>query len=110
MTFVLAHARPRREYSASAFVHQPRAHGLMGPEVIDALDRQQLREPSARTIDATLDRPDRAAADLRRLLVREARCPHQNQGLALIRRKLRKRAGAFLELQPAGLLGLRLQG
>src|SRR5712692_3012657 len=109
MTFVLPRARPRREYDASTFVHQHRAGGLIGPEVIDAFDRQQLRQSSPRAIDATLDRSDRATADLRRLLVGEARGPDQDQGLALIGRQLGESTGKLLELQSAGLLGLRFQ-
>src|SRR6266699_4168372 len=91
-------------------VHEHRAHGLIGSEVIDAFDRQQLRQPSSRAIDAAFDRSDRAAADLRRLLIGKARSSNQDQGFALIRGQLGECAGKLLELQAAGLLGLRFEG
>jgi hypothetical protein len=41
------------------------ARGVVRPEIVDAVDRQQIGKPRARAVDPALDRPDRAAADRR---------------------------------------------
>jgi hypothetical protein len=82
---------------------------LIGAEVVDSFDRQQLGKLDARAVDAALHGADCAAADLRGLLVGEARGTDQDQGFALIRRQLRQRLLEFLELDPAVLFRMRLQ-
>ena len=63
-------------------------------------------EPVARAVDAALDRADRAAADLRRLLVGKAGRPDQDQRLALVVGKLRERRAKVLHVHMAVLLGM----
>jgi hypothetical protein len=66
------------------------ARGQNGPrrvilaEPVGAVDREQLREPRARTIDPAPDRPYWGLADRSRLLVGETRRADEKQGLALI--------------------------
>lgn len=73
------------------------------------VDYEQLREPAACTIDATLNRPHRRLTDRCRLVVGEARRADEKQGLALNERQIRERVGELLELQATMLLGRRFQ-
>ena len=86
-----------------------RTRGVIRPEVVDALDRQQLGKPAAGAVDAALDGADRAFADFGGLLVGKAGRADQDQRLALIRRQLRERRAEFLEFDPAELIGMRLE-
>ena len=75
----------------AAAAGQHRAGGAVRAEIVDAVDRQQVRKPRPCAVDPALDGADRAAANRRRVLVGEARSANQNQRLALIRRQLRQR-------------------
>jgi hypothetical protein len=78
---------------------------LVRTEVFGSLDREQIRKARARAVDAALDRADRAPADVGRFLIGEAGGAHEDQRLALIRRKLRERGAEFLKFKAAALLG-----
>src|SRR5687767_10302030 len=65
------------------------ARRLIRTEVFRALDREQIGQAGARTIDAALDGADGAIADRCGLLVRKAGGADEDQRLALIGRKLR---------------------
>jgi hypothetical protein len=41
------------------------ARGAVRPEIVDAVDRQQIGKPRARAVEPALDRSDRTAADRR---------------------------------------------
>src|SRR6202050_4666158 len=86
------------------------ASGPVRPEIIDAVDGEQVGEPGAGAVDAALDGADGAAANPRGVLVGEARGADQDQGLALVRRQLGERGTEFLEFDPAGLLRMGFQG
>src|SRR5580700_2512289 len=85
------------------------AGGPVRPEIIDAVDRQQVGEPGAGAVDAALDGADGAAANSRGVLVGKARGADQDQSLALVRWQLGERGTEFLEFDPAGLLWMRFQ-
>src|ERR1700721_1830209 len=82
------------------------AGGAVRPEIIDAVDGQKIGETGAGAINPALDGADRTATNSGGFFVRESRRPDQDQGFALIGRKLRQRAAKFVELDPAGLLGM----
>ena len=69
------------------------------------VDPQKLGQARARAVHAALDRADCAAANLRRLLVREALGPDEQKRLALIGGKLGKRGPEIGKLEMAILLG-----
>src|SRR5438094_5552632 len=81
---------------------------LVRPKV-SVFERQQLGETGARTIDATLDRADRALTDRGRFLIGKARRAHEQQRLALIVRQLGKRRPEFAEIDTAELLRLQVR-
>ena len=93
--------------SAAAADHG--AHGLVRPEILGAVDIEQRGELRARAVDAALDGADRAAADRGRILIGEAGGADQDQGFALVLRKLVERGAKLLELEMRVLRGLRLQ-
>src|ERR1700726_3292150 len=93
----------------SAVAADHRAYGLVGAEILGAIDIEQRRELRARPVDAALDGADRAAADVRGILIGEAGGPDQNQRLALVLRQLVERGAEFLEFQVRTLGRLRLQ-
>src|SRR5262249_18238888 len=86
------------------------AGGMVRTEIVRPLNREQVRQAGACPIDAALDRSHRAIADGGSLLVGEARCTDQDERFALIRRQLGERRAEFVELHPAVLLRMRLQG
>ncbi len=86
-----------------------RAGGAVGPEIVDAVDGEEIGQPGAGAIDAALDGADRAAADRRGVVIGEAGGAHQDQRFALIRRQLRQRRAELFEFDPPGLLGMRFQ-
>ena len=79
---------------------------LIGAEVVDPFDRQQLGEFDTCPIDAALHRADRAATDFRGFLVGEARRADQDQRFALVCWQLGQRLLEFFELDPAVLFGV----
>src|SRR6266481_7465413 len=74
-------------------------HRFIGAEILGAIDIEQGAEFRSRPVDAALDGADRAAADRRGVLIGEAGGAHQNQGFALVLRKLVQCRAEFLELQ-----------
>src|ERR1700733_7526457 len=86
------------------------ARSAVGAEIVDAVDGKEIGKAGAGAIDAALDGADRAAADRRGVVIREAGSADQDQRLALVGRQFRQRGAEFLELTPAGLLGMRYQG
>lgn len=54
------------------------------PEIIHALDRHQFGKACSGAIDAAFDRPYRAFADCRRLLIGKPRRSHEDESLALL--------------------------
>src|SRR5262249_40326448 len=99
-----------RTRRSAATARQNCAGGVVRTEIVRALDREQVRQAGACPIDAALDRSHRAIADGGSLLVGEARCTDQDERFALIRRQLGERRAEFVELHPAVLLRMRLQG
>src|ERR1700685_2875906 len=85
------------------------AHGLVGAEVLGAVDIEQRRELGARAVDAALDGADRTAADRGCILIGEAGGADQNQRLALVLRQFVERRAKLLELQMRALRRLGLQ-
>src|SRR6202007_483449 len=82
------------------------AGGAVRAEIVDAVDREKIGEPGARSIDATLDRAPRADANRRRVIVGKAGGAYQDKGLALVRRQLGQGSAEFLELHAPGLFGM----
>src|ERR1700730_10534450 len=85
------------------------AHGLVGAEILGAVDIKQRRKFRARAVDTTLDGADRAAADGRRILVGKAGGAHQYQRFALVLGQLVECDAEFLEFQMRVLRRLGLQ-
>src|ERR1700722_15141978 len=85
------------------------AHGLVGAEILGAVDIEQRRELGARAVDAALDGADRTAADRGCILIGEAGGADQNQRLALVLRQFVQRRAKLLELQMRALRRLGLQ-
>ena len=83
---------------------------MVRTEIVRALNREKARQAGARPIDAALDRSNRAVADGGGLLVGKARCADEDERLPLIRRQFRQGGAEFVELHPAVLLRVRLQG
>ena len=96
-----------RDLAAAAADHG--AHGLVGAEILGAVDIEQRAELRARAVDAALDGADRAAADRRGILIGEAGGADQDQRFALVLRQLVERGAEFLELQMRVLRRLGLQ-
>jgi len=88
----------------AAAAGQHGARGAVRPEIVDAVDRQEIGKARTRAVHPALDGADRAAADVRRVLIGEARGADQDQRLALIGRQLRQRGAKFAEFNAAGLL------
>src|SRR4029077_1622903 len=86
-----------------------RASRFVGAEIFSAVDVEQFGQACAGPVDAGLDGADGAAADPGRFLVREPGSAHQDQRLALIRRKLRQCFTEFPEFNVTVLIRLRLQ-
>src|SRR5580704_14339182 len=86
------------------------ADGVVGAEIVGAVDIEQRREFRARAVDAALDGADRAAADRRGVLIGEAGGAYENQRFALVLRQFFERGAEFLELQMRGLRWLGLEG
>src|SRR5258708_15700884 len=84
---------------------QDRPSRVVGPEIVGAVDGEELREPRARAIDPALDGAHRAFADRGRLFVGEARRPDEDKRLTLVGRQLRERYTEFLEFHTSVLLG-----
>src|SRR5580704_6756799 len=101
-------ASSRMSLVASA-AGEDRARRPVRPEIIDAVDGEQVCKPRAGAVDAALDGADGAAANPRGVLVGKARGADQDQGFALVRWQLGQRGAEFLELDAAGLLRLRFQ-
>src|ERR1700675_1530346 len=68
--------------SAASACRQDRPRGVIGAEVICAIDGQELGKTRAGAIDSAFDGADRAIANCGGLLVREAGSAHQNECLA----------------------------
>ena len=68
-------------------------------------DAEKLGEPRARAVHAALDRADRAAANLRRLLVGKALGADEQKRLALIGGELRQRVPEIGKIEMPVLLG-----
>src|SRR5690242_6164519 len=66
---------------------------------------QQLEKRLSRPGDAALDRTDGAAADLRRLFVREAAHAHEDERSPLPRRQRGERAIEVTQLELAVMIG-----
>ncbi len=69
------------------------------------LDSQHLGEPAPRPVDPALARPHGHPAYLGGLLVRQAFCPDQKQGLTLVERDVGQSLTEILEIKPGSLLG-----
>src|ERR1700704_4272723 len=85
------------------------ADGVVGAEILRAIDIQQGAEFGARAVDAALDGADRAAADGCRVLIGEARRADQDQRLALVLRQLVERCAKLLEFEMRVLRRLGLE-
>src|SRR5258708_35665194 len=85
------------------------ADGVVGAEILRAIDIQQGAEFGARAVDAALDGADGAAADGGRIFVGEARRADQDQRLALVLRQFFQRRPKLLELEMRVLRRLGLQ-
>src|SRR5271165_2787361 len=82
---------------------------MIRPEVVRAIDRQQIGKTRAGAIHPAFDGPNRAVANGGGLLVGEPRRTNENEGFALIGRQFRERHTKFFELDPALLLRMRFE-
>ncbi len=86
------------------FHDQRRKRGIIA-ELTRVLDAEKLAEARARTIDAALDCPHGAAANLGGFLVRESFGADEQQRLALIGRELGQGDAEVREIEMTILLG-----
>jgi hypothetical protein len=74
--------------ASSAGSRNDRLGGRVRPELARRRHAEHFGQFHSGAIDTALDGANRAARDVGRFLIGEARCSDQNQGLALVRRQL----------------------